>query len=193
MDNTIITLLVIILILSLILSLILLFYKSKKLHTECKLTPNRYNYTPQPNIPISSLLSQGINYMNLGEFNSNIAGLDRIKEKFATINGYNSDVDKMKTQQKQMTKKDENIFNVPRYNMIECEGPNCGANMTGPYPLPCDDSKKDKSVFIKCSNICNNNNNNKTVSSLNDIDPETLKILLMNKYITAGLEVIDRE
>lgn len=182
MDNTSIYLLLLILLLVVI--LIAISY-NKKSHSQshCKLTPNRYNYVPQPNSPSSKM-----NYMN------NYMNLSTPKEKFASINNY--DIYDMinKNTKKKMTLDNENKFDVPRFNMIECEGPNCGANITGPYPLPCDDSKKDKSVFIKCSNMCDKNStDNKTINSLDNIDPETLKILLMNKYITSGLEVIERQ
>jgi len=182
MDNTSIYLLLLILLLVVI--LIAISY-NKKSHSQshCKLTPNRYNYVPQPNSPSLPKM----NYMNL-------MNLSTPKEKFASINNYSiNSINDSKTERK-MTLDNENKFDVPKYNMIECEGPNCGANITGPYPLPCDDSKKDKSVFIKCSNMCGKNStDNKTINSLDDIDPETLKILLMNKYITSGLEVIERQ
>jgi hypothetical protein len=186
MYDTHINLLIVILILLTIL-IIISYGRNNNSNNQCKLTPNRYNYVPRPNVPLTSLLSQNINYMNLSEFDKNIA--NGRKEKFSSVNNY-SETDNKSGRKMTLSKGDE--FEVPRYNMIECEGPNCSDNMTGPYPLPCGD-RGDKSVFIKCGNTCGDNKNDKSIKSLDDIDPETLKILLMNKYITTGLEVIDRQ
>ena len=186
MYDTHINLLIVILILLTIL-IIISYGRNNNSNVQCKLTPNRYNYVPQPNVPLTSLLSQNINYMNLPEFDKNIAN-GKI-EKFASVNNYSETGNKSG---RKMTLSRGDEFEVPRYNMIECEGPNCSDNMSGPYPLPCGDSG-DKSVFIKCANTCDGGKDDKSIKSLDDIDPETLKILLMNKYITAGLEIIDRQ
>jgi hypothetical protein len=84
----------------------------------------------------------------------------------------------------------EPTIKVPKYNIIQCDGPSCNLNQTGPYPLPCDKSNINQSVFVKCTSCPSDEE--KSEKSIKDMlnDPETRRILMLNKYITGGLDII---
>ena len=104
------------------------------------------------------------------------------KEVFATINPPSTG----NTYGKILTMPEPTI-NVPKYNIIQCDGPNCNLNQSGPYPLPCDKSSINQSVFVKCTS-CPSEEQTLVKDMLND--PETRRILMLNKYINSGLDVI---
>jgi hypothetical protein len=104
------------------------------------------------------------------------------KEVFATINPLST----RNTYGKTLTMPEPTI-KVPKYNIIQCDGPNCNLNQSGPYPLPCDKSSINQSVFIKCTS-CPSEEQTLVKDMLND--PETRRIIMLNKYINSGLDVI---